>query len=486
MTIGSRSRSTPRVRPRAPAPLPRSDASTPGAAPSSSRPPAPPPDTVDDGRGAGPLPGLGRFVAERLDHDPRLARSLVESVATGLAQLTPALRGPLAGLIDPQPDAGPVVATASMTPAQRRRAGRAGLDRIRRTLKAEASKLDAASIRASMLARYRALQLLDEDGGWRVPELAPYADVLLPTLGPAELRGFVDAMAHAAAKNGDLMDFLAAASRHEFPRLAAKVRAEGAEVLPDVLVYTQVLDRLTKVLGDDYEVSQACREHWKQFEAHPDFGKGLNVFQRVKLASVDAGIDKYNENHRTGALDPNTLAGILPLNIVEAELVDRYHAAFGPKETELGHRANAFAGHVLATHGPGAEGPATFSPDGKMVELHHPLTKRWDDLYATWNMGFVASVAGDFVYYLAKLVCPEVNDYADRPGEYINRRAIALKLRMTDLALQGIAGPPREIDWLDPELANLWGQVNAQSARRYAADVAAEAARRREAGAGPG
>jgi len=233
-----------------------------------------------------------------------------------------------------------------------------------------------------------------------------------------------------------------------------------------------MLDRLTRVLASDHRVSEACRAHWKTFESQPGFWDELNVFERAKLVSVNLGIDKNNETHRSGQVDPNTLAGILPLNIMEAWTVDQYWAATGPPEARRGHADNAFAGWALATHGPQGEGPATLSPDGKMIELHQKATKSWDDLYATWNMGFVFGVSGD-LKYLTKLVIPEVNDYADRPGEYINKRAIALHLTMINNAMEGLKGSRSYVSWADPELGALWGTTNAESAKSYAAEARA-------------
>lgn len=331
--------------------------------------------------------------------------------------------------------------------------------------------LSATTARAAMTERYQAMRLMDAQGQWTVPELARYSDFLLPRdLDGAKMVDFVERMADTARDNPYLMKFLAAASTEDFPALREKVRAEGDQVFPDVLLHAQVLERLTTVLADDYKNSEACREHWKQFESDPEFWSNMNAFQKAKFVSVNMGIDKYNKIHETGIVDPNTLAFVLPLNIMEAVAVDVYHGTISKvgRQCREGHQGNAHAGWTLATHGPHGDGPSTMSPDGKMVELKQKEVKSWDDLYSTWNMSFV-TVSQEWPYYLAKLAIPQVSDYKDRPGEYINKRALALHLTMTTIALAGTQATVNGVNWLDPKLSDLWGKVNAESALEYAA-----------------
>lgn len=205
---------------------------------------------------------------------------------------------------------------------------------------------------------------------------------------------------------------------------------------------------------------------WQTFEKDPKFWSDLNPFEQVKLLSVNAGIDKYNAVHREGEVDPNTLQGILPMNIMEAVGVDLFQATVGDADAREGHRANAYAGWVLAAHGPQGEAKAQLSEDGTMVEIHPKATLAWDDLYASWNMDFV-SISGEWPYYMAKLAIPEVNDYEDAPAQYINKRALALHLMMTFNALQGLEGGRERLDWSDPDVRRIWGQLNADSAKQY-------------------
>jgi len=379
--------------------------------------------------------------------------------------------GPIADARVPGAAARPALAIAPRAGADSNREAREALALVVRTLEQSADGLTPTLAREGTMREYQTLHLMDDKGRWTVPALAAHEAALLPgDLDTAGMRAFIDRIGRAAQENPYLMKFLGRARGADLSRLQEKVRTEGAEVLPRVLLHAQVLDRLTEVMADDYKVSQACREHWKRFESNPAFRAGLNAFQKAKLASVNLGIDKYNEIQRTGKVDPNTLRFILPLNIMEAVAADIYHGTLSREGagSRQGHRGNAYAGWILATHGPQGEGPATMSPDGKMVELKQKAVKSWDDLYATWNMDFV-TMAADWPYYMAKLVIPQVNDYKDRPEEYINKRALALHVAMEYVALSEMDGRAPRIDWTDPALSNLWGVTNAENARDYAA-----------------
>ncbi len=336
-------------------------------------------------------------------------------------------------------------------------------------LKGSVQKMSAAQVRARLIDKYKTFKLIDDQGRWTVPQLEAHADTLLPRdLDGAQLVAFVDQLAAPVSKNPFAMRFFETASQTRFPKLRQRVAEQGAKVLPDVLIYAQVLNRLTKVLASDYRLSEATRAHWQTFEKDPKFWSDLNPFEKVKLLSVNAGIDKYNEVHREGEVDPNTLQGILPMNIMEAVGVDLFQATVGDADAREGHRANAYAGWVLAAHGPQGEAKAQLSEDGKMVEIHPKATLAWDDLYASWNMDFV-SISGEWPYYMAKLAIPEVNDYEDAPAQYINKRALALHLMMTFNALQGLEGGRERLDWSDPDVRRIWGQLNAESAKAYEA-----------------
>src|SRR5438093_373739 len=76
------------------------------------------------------------------------------------------------------------------------------LDRIALAVKSAVQGLSAGEVRERMARRYRILRLLDEQGGWRIPELAARSSLLLPEdLDGAALARFVDRMADVARGN---------------------------------------------------------------------------------------------------------------------------------------------------------------------------------------------------------------------------------------------------------------------------------------------
>lgn len=345
---------------------------------------------------------------------------------------------------------------------------RAALDAIAREVKHAVSFLDEATVHRMMAERYRTLRLMDEKGNWLVPELSAHSATLLPRrLDGLQLSGFVDVMADVATANPYVMSFLDAAHSYHFALLERKVKSEGVRVFPEVVVHAQVLERLTRAMIDDFKISEACRAHWRKVvDSDKRFWKAQNIFARIKTRSVNLGIDLFNRDHRKGEANPKTLGFTLPLNIMEAVGAELLLSVFGPKDARLGHLANARAGIELVRNGPHGAGPSTFSASGELIEINPRAVKSWDDLYATWNMCFV-TMLGSWPYFMAKLVIPAVNDYAEEPGTYINRRALALEIHMYSNGLELASGLEKGVDWRDPELTAVWGKINRQAARDY-------------------
>ena len=347
---------------------------------------------------------------------------------------------------------------------------RAALDRVAGTLKAAVRGLTVEQVHAVMTRQYRTLRLLDERGQWTVPALASRGRELLPAHADgAELARFVDRMADAAAGNPYLLAFLDQASRERFPQLERKLEVEGARVLPDATVHALVLEQLTAAMASDYRVNEACLAHWRRVaDARREFWSSQSFFARIKTRSVNLGVDLLNRWHRELEVNPRGLALTLPLNILEAVGAEVLLALRDGPDARAGHLANARAGLTLATHGPAQAGPTSFSEDGALIAIRPRSVKEWDDLYATWNMAFCVTI-GNWPYWFAKLVIPSVNDYADDPATYINRRALALEVQMYVNGLELMDGTQQPLDWRDPAMARVWGAANRESARDYRA-----------------
>ena len=328
--------------------------------------------------------------------------------------------------------------------------------------------------RITELIRQHLLQfrLIDGTGRWQAEELAALGDWLLgEDLDTDDALELVDEVARCAGANPYLAEFLDRAKGETFDRLYHKVQTEGATVLPSVVAYGLLLERLTQAMRNDWRLIEACREIWLRARDAEDMKSQLIVFERAKLLSIDVAIKRALEFHESGSVPPEFARVLLPMNIIEAMLED----------IRLGHRDNAASAWPLVKDRPGSwareaktgEVAARWSEDGKAIVLSFALPRRWADLYATWNMAFVSHY-GDFPYWMTKLLIPQVNGYQDSPEEYLYNRVLALYCQLhhigfgrVDLARQGRDA----IDWHDEALTKLWSSVNRESAEKYSEAV---------------
>jgi hypothetical protein len=316
------------------------------------------------------------------------------------------------------------------------------------------------------------LRLIDGRGRWQAQKLKSLGDWLLgEDLDRQDALDLVDEAARCAAANPYLVEFLNRAKGEASERLRCKVQTEGAEVLPSVVTYGLLLERLTRAMRDDWEVIEACREIWLRARDEEDMKSHWAPFEAAKVVSIDITIDRVLGFHRSGSVDPGFTRLLLPVNIIEAVLED----------IRLGHRDNAASAWPLVKDRPGSwareaktgEVAARWSEDRKAILLSFALPRRWADLYTTWNLAFVSHY-GDFPYLMTKLLIPQVNGYQDSPEEYIYNRLLALYCQLyytsfgrIDLARQGRAA----IDWHDEALTKLWSSVNKESAKQYSEAV---------------
>lgn len=323
------------------------------------------------------------------------------------------------------------------------------------------------------------LRLIDSAGRWQSERLAAIGDRLLgEDLDTDDALELVDEVARCASANPYLTEFLARTEGENFDRLRHKSRTEGATVLPSVVTYGLLLERLTQAMRDDWRLLEACREIWLRARDAEAMESQFNFFERAKILSIDLAIGRILEFHESGSVDPEFARILLPMNIIEAMFED----------IRLGNRDNAASAWPLVKDRPGSstddaktlEVAARWSADGKAISLSFALPRSWADLYATWNLAFVSHY-GDFPYLMTKLLIPQVNGYQDSPEEYLYNRVLALYCQLhhmgfgrVDLAKQGRDA----IDWHDEALTKLWSRVNRESAEKYS-----EAVKRREHGA---
>ncbi len=320
-----------------------------------------------------------------------------------------------------------------------------------------------------MRGHYAQLRLIDANGRWAAPELEAISDFLLPSdLDQQKIYAFIDVMTASAAANGYLHDFLVQAKEEDFPLFRAKLAAGGNQMLPDMIAYAVVQDRLSKAMREDYTLMSTCETIWKKARNEANIWKYMEAFEFAKLFSIEIpAIEEFIKIHKSGAVPPNFLRAALPVNIMEACLEDlRKH-----------HPENARSGWSLLVNRPGdpensktGSGPAHWSEDGKAIHVALPLARHWDDLYSTWNLAFVAQRENG-PYLMMKLLTPQVGSYENNPQEYLYNRVLALYthmhwalLRRADDAKSG----KTEMDWsMDEPILHLWGAANRDSGRKY-------------------
>lgn len=347
-------------------------------------------------------------------------------------------------------------------------AANATVNKVANIIKKNLVGMDAETTKSLMMEKYMHLQLMDTNGNWRVQELNNVSDYLLPSdLDETKLNAFVDEVAKIALQNDYLRRFLARAKNKSFDYLENQVDDEGATVFPDVVAYAIALNRLTIVMQNDWKVLNACVTFWRNFRIAINLDKYLSSFVKIKLISVELAMDQFKEYHTTGTIPGNTGKMLVPLNIMEAVI----------EGSNNGYKNNKDAGIALAlnnagslTHDPNTgAGPSGWSDDKKSVVYYAPFPLEWANLYTTWNMAFVSDFTS-FPYVMCKLLIPQVNNYQDKPEEYIYNRAIALYTHLHYTLLTRAAGnvsKSNHIEWNDPELTSLWGKVNKQSAKKY-------------------
>lgn len=312
--------------------------------------------------------------------------------------------------------------------------------------------------RARILAHLRRIGL-DE------PEVV---DAVLANLPAGGMLAFLTRTEEALGSNAYLCAFLREAiARATDGRLEVVDPAEDparAAALVDVLHYALVLDALVRLTTLDPTGDWCDRvdRHVTAKLATLPWQRHANLFQRLKILSV-RGLPRWSRVKRGGSVGDAGMRWNLVVNVLEAMGEDR----------RLGCPDNAAAGLALA------EGPFGWAPlEGLGNDRCHvdalgrqrmsaPLPKLWADLYTTWNLAFVSHYPAA-PWFWAKLLIPSVAGYRDTPDLYLYHRAISLYLHIWYVAARKAdGGAEGQVDWRNPELTTLWGDVNARSARDY-------------------
>lgn len=344
---------------------------------------------------------------------------------------------------------------------------------VKEQLKGYVSDLSSKEVYQLMKKHYMTLCLISKEGHWASPELQSISDILLP----GELDGsgcceFLDEIAVANMENEYLMYFFSQGKFSEYSTLKQKLETEGKKILPDVIGYALMLQRLTKACADDWKVFASMFYIYRKARQEKKAFDVLPLFHKIKLMSVDKPCEKnYILAHKTRVIKPTAGGIAVAINILEATIAD----------SRKKNKGNAKAGWILAKNKCGLKkadtltgaGPSRWSADGKKIQRCYPLPKKWADLYQTWNMNFVTRF-GDFPYLLPKLLIPQVAHVIDQPENYIYHRAIALIIYLNYAGFDYIEKQEKgqkAIDWYDDRLNKEWGKCNGKMAQQYERDL---------------
>lgn len=325
-----------------------------------------------------------------------------------------------------------------------------------------------SELRELMKEHYIKWRLMTPSGLWKSAKLNKISNSLLPENISAEmLELFIDKVTNSTSRNNYLMSFINSANITKYNILSTKVAEEGHIVFPKVVTYAYAFEQLVQAMYNDYKVLESCKNIWIKVRDGEGIKEHMGVFDNVKLASVELPIKNIIKAHKTKKVSKRFAKFLLPVNITEAVLAD----------ISYGNINNAKAGWVLAkvvpysklyTQDSGA-GPATWSTDNKAIRLGLPLSKKWADLYQTWNMTFVTKYSY-WPYTIVKLIIPKVANYQDAPGNYMYNRILALYAHLHYSYFYRVDNNQNGnemLQWKDTDLTTDWGNYNRKSSHLY-------------------
>lgn len=344
---------------------------------------------------------------------------------------------------------------------------RSAIAEVGNFLKSYLKDFDPTAFKGMMLSHLNTLNLLDQNGEIVIPSLKAKQDSIIPPdLKKEDCEKFIDEIVSANKSNEYLEAFLSQATKGHFSKLEGKIKNEGSKVIPETIAYAIVLEGITSAMKDDYKIIEDLSRYWVNKRKPIRLTKHFNWFEIAKIFSVEIPMRQITKFHRKGKIHKNFLRYLLPLNIMEAFMSDRFK----------GFRGNAKAGWTLAVNNPkrklngdGTDGVSYWSQDKKSINFNLPKSKKWDDLYQTWNMSFISDY-NILPLMMPKLLIPSVANYKNNPDEYIYNRALALYVHIYFVLFDRVNKSENgitEMDWADKELTKLWGEMNKESSLKY-------------------
>ena len=152
-------------------------------------------------------------------------------------------------------------------------------------------------------------------------------------------------------------------------------------MLPQVITYAAVLDRLNGAILKDWRVLDACHEIWAHSHDFEDFYNHFGAFASVKYSLIEMGfIEAFLSNFHSSSI-PDEYGVWVSINIAAAQLEDQRRQNID----------NALAAEPLVLNWPGkprednqtgaAAGPTKIASDGKTILFRPPLPQQWAELY---------------------------------------------------------------------------------------------------------
>ncbi len=340
------------------------------------------------------------------------------------------------------------------------------IESLAKKLKDTAGDVSASVVRD----KFTKLGLIKSDGEWYSDKIKSFGEKLLKDVDGRYVESFIDRAVHAAEENDYLMGAISEImNNHE----DTDNTDEYLKRIPDLIGFAIVLNELTQGQADDIDILEDCLKCWReQRNAKGGVLKSLGLCGAIKMWSVEKPIEESLKYRKADEIPHDFAKWILPINILEACFFDILKGNFD----------NALTGIRLAKNHPGKYDASCAELDRNgHIHVNLPQPKLWADLYGSWNMAFVSQLVS-MPFYMIKLLVPAVNDYKDRPKEYICLRAFALKTTLEYLAV--LKEEEKECTPLPKSVTRAWGGVNRCSARAYQNEVDATASQLLPNGAG--
>ncbi len=345
-------------------------------------------------------------------------------------------------------------------------------------IKAQTRATGIEQIHSSATELLQKLRLLDKNGNFLVSELATISGNILPTeLTLKDVDTLIDRMAAALTENEFAADLFEKLSQYDdWSDLKKRFVEFGPEELPQFIAFSIILQNLTEAMFKNIELLSAVLTFWLKIVDEKKLTKHMSIPLRIKYESIMYPAMKYNEYVLNGKCPDDFTRFLLPINIMEAVILDVCRGYFG----------NACAGYELAKHSTGVHpnpktGAGATGVKNGAITTGQDLVETWDDLYQVWNAFFVATFGTTF---LVKLLIPQVSEYHgdDKPDAYAYNRVIALIVNLFIMTFDHFdvakdhTGKTQsvfvnKILLKQKDFFRIWGEANNESAARYAEDV---------------